>query len=174
MYCHIRSLQQIYQSVSIINKSGAKEAHTCTKRQATQHGCLPSLLGRKGTNELKKCTVRKKLFCTGQPRQNKNLLYRHEKLNKQPKKDPICLYSLSPHSPQFQQSAGATPLQSLCSYRTLHVLVLKGPTRRARQIVQEKEHILAPINPSVTIISNKHLSYSRYHMPCGAQGLAVT
>jgi hypothetical protein len=26
----------------------------------------------------------------------------------QPKKDPFHLYSLGPHSPQFQQSAGAT------------------------------------------------------------------
>jgi hypothetical protein len=28
----------------------------------------------------------------------------------QPRKDPFHLYSLSPHSPQFQQSAVATPL----------------------------------------------------------------
>ncbi len=28
----------------------------------------------------------------------------------QPRKDPFHLYSLRPHSPKFQQSAGATPL----------------------------------------------------------------
>jgi hypothetical protein len=32
---------------------------------------------------------------------------------RQPKKDPFHLYALSPHSPQFQRSAGATPLWSL-------------------------------------------------------------
>jgi hypothetical protein len=31
----------------------------------------------------------------------------------QPRKNPFHLYSLSPHSPQFHQSAGATPLYSL-------------------------------------------------------------
>jgi hypothetical protein len=33
----------------------------------------------------------------------------------QPRKDPFHLYSISPNLPQFQQSAGATPLWSLCS-----------------------------------------------------------
>jgi hypothetical protein len=33
----------------------------------------------------------------------------------QPRKDPFHLYYLSPHSPQFQQSAGATPRWSLWS-----------------------------------------------------------
>ncbi len=33
----------------------------------------------------------------------------------QPRKDPFHLYSLSPHSPQFQQSTGAATLQSLRS-----------------------------------------------------------
>jgi hypothetical protein len=31
----------------------------------------------------------------------------------QPSNDPFHLYSLSPHSPQFQQSAGDTPLSGL-------------------------------------------------------------
>jgi hypothetical protein len=30
----------------------------------------------------------------------------------QPREDPFHLYSISPHLPQFQQSAGATPLWS--------------------------------------------------------------
>ncbi len=32
----------------------------------------------------------------------------------QPRKDPLHLYSVSPHLPQYQQSAGATPLLPLC------------------------------------------------------------
>ncbi len=56
-----------------------------------------------------------KIFCTSllQPRQNKNLLYRHDKPNERTKKDPFHMSSLSPQSPQFQQSARATPLYSL-------------------------------------------------------------
>ncbi len=40
-----------------------------------------------------------------QPRQNKNLLYRHDEPNKPTKEGPpFHLYSVSPHSPQFQHS----------------------------------------------------------------------
>jgi hypothetical protein len=56
-----------------------------------------------------------KYFVLGQleqPRQNKNLLYWHDKPTNQPRKGPFHLSSLSPHSPQFQQSAGP-PLSSL-------------------------------------------------------------
>ncbi len=58
----------------------------------------------------------KKYFALGWPEQarsNKNLLYRHDWPNKPtnpPWKDPLYLYSLSRHSPRFQQSAGATSL----------------------------------------------------------------
>ncbi len=45
------------------------------------------------------------------------LLYRHDKPNEPTKKGPLSFVLFeSPHSPQFQQSAGATHLQSLwCS-----------------------------------------------------------
>jgi hypothetical protein len=78
-------------------------------RQSTQHGCLPSLLGDgdKGTE-----------IVYGE---EKNILYwtDYSSLGRtkisytgttSPIKDPFHFYSLSPHSPQFQQSAGATPL----------------------------------------------------------------
>ncbi len=45
-----------------------------------------------------------------QPRQNKNLLNQHDKPNEPTKKELFLMYSLRPHLPQFQQSAGATPL----------------------------------------------------------------
>jgi hypothetical protein len=80
----------------------------------TQHGCLPSLLG----------DVDKRIkIVFGE---EKNILYHgptraaegRTKISftgttsstNQPRKDPFHLYSLSPHSPQFQQSAEATAL----------------------------------------------------------------
>jgi hypothetical protein len=41
-----------------------------------------------------------------------NLLYRHDEPNEKTKEGPLSyvLYSKSPYLPQFQQSAGATPL----------------------------------------------------------------
>jgi hypothetical protein len=58
------------------------------KRQATQHDSLPSvqLAGRWGKNN-----------CNSDGKD-------------QLRKDPFHLYSLSPHLPHLQQSAGATPL----------------------------------------------------------------
>jgi hypothetical protein len=46
------------------------------------------------------------------------LLYRHDKPNEPTKKGPLSFVLFeSPHSPQFQQSAGATHLQSLWCYK---------------------------------------------------------
>jgi hypothetical protein len=60
-----------------------------TKRQPTRHGCLPSLLGY-GDKKLKYLYDEEKNICTvEQPRQNKNLWYRHEKPNKPTKEGPI-------------------------------------------------------------------------------------
>jgi hypothetical protein len=59
------------------------------KRQATQHGCLPSLLG----DGDKRIEIKEKIFSSG---------LRTIKPNKPTKKGPL--------SPQFKQSAGATPL----------------------------------------------------------------
>ncbi len=72
---------------------------THTKRLATQHSCLPSA-GRWGQRKQLKCV---KIFCTRPTRPT----------NQQPRKDPFQLYSLSPHSPQFQQGP---PLSSLSGW----------------------------------------------------------
>ncbi len=58
------------------------QPETHTKRQAAQHGCLFSLLGDgdKGIEIVYGAVRKKKIFVLGrleQPRQNKNLLYRH-------------------------------------------------------------------------------------------------
>ncbi len=89
------------------------------------------------TKELKN-SVRwgKKYFVLGwlkQPRQNKNLLCRHEKPNEPTTKGPlsfVLIESLSPNpnSLQFQQLAGATPLYSLPSI-IIYQLKLCGRVR---------------------------------------------
>jgi hypothetical protein len=61
--------------------------------------------------------VRKKIICTASTiaaKAGQQFLVGTGKTSptNQPRKDPFHLYSLSPHSPQFQQSAGATPLYS--------------------------------------------------------------
>ncbi len=83
-----------------------QETHTV---QATQHGCLPSLLGNRDKG-IERVYRKEKIFCTGQTRaaQGRTKIPctgRRSQLTNQPRKDPFHLYSLSPHSPQFQQPA---------------------------------------------------------------------
>jgi hypothetical protein len=79
-----------------------------TQRQATQHACLPTqVAGRMGTNKVKRCTAKKIIFCTWLTRAakagQKSIV--PSRIN-QPNKEPSNFYSLSPHSAQYQQSAG--------------------------------------------------------------------
>jgi hypothetical protein len=69
---------------------------------------LPAQVAGRGTHKLKKCTVRKKIFRTGnwadqsgQGRTKVSCTGTAGPTN-QPRKDQFHLYSLSPHSPQFQ------------------------------------------------------------------------
>ncbi len=75
-------------------------------RQATQHGCLPSLLG-DGDKEIE-IVLGEEIFLYWATKaakaEQKSLVLAQQAL---PRKDPF-LYSLTPHSSQFQQSAGAT------------------------------------------------------------------
>jgi hypothetical protein len=60
--------------------TGRTRTETLSKRQATQHGWLPSLLG-DGDKGIKIVYVEENFFVLGrleQSRQNKNLLYRQE------------------------------------------------------------------------------------------------
>jgi hypothetical protein len=79
---------------------------THTNRQATQLG--------DGDKEIEIVYGEEKIFCTGQTRaakaEQKSLVPAREAQQTKPRKDSFHLYSLSPHSPQFQQSAVATPL----------------------------------------------------------------
>jgi hypothetical protein len=77
-----------------------EEPETHTKRQATQHGCLPSLLGG-GNKEIEIVYGEEKIFSTRPIRAakvNNNLLHRHDKPIEPTKKGPLSLDSLSPHS----------------------------------------------------------------------------
>jgi hypothetical protein len=96
------------------------QAEIHTRRQATQHCCLPSLLGGgdKGFERVEK------IFYTGPTRaaktEQKSLVPArpHDKPNQPTKEGPrdlFHLYSLSPHSPQFQQS----PLSSLSGDKSM-------------------------------------------------------
>ncbi len=85
------------------------EPKTNTKGQATQHGD-----GDKGIeivyDEEKKYLLLGRLE---QPRQNKNLLYLHDKPNEPTKRDLFHLSSLSPHSPSVSTVSRGHPLSSL-------------------------------------------------------------
>ncbi len=89
---------------------------THTKRQATQHDCLPSLLAM-GTKEQKNCMVWKTIFCTGLTRAAKaeqnNSCNGMTSPTNPPAKDPFNFFSQNPLLPQFEQSAGTIPLQTL-------------------------------------------------------------
>jgi hypothetical protein len=78
-----------------------------TERQATLHGCLPSLLDDWDTKKLKLCAMRKNILYRADYRaakaEQKSLVYDKTSPTNQPRKDPFHLSSLSPLSPQFQQ-----------------------------------------------------------------------
>jgi hypothetical protein len=65
-----------------------------------------------GTNKVKKCPVRKIVFCTGLTRaaiaRQKSIVPAREPLN-QPKKDHFHMYSNSPNLPQFQPQSTYFP-----------------------------------------------------------------
>ncbi len=89
---------------------------THTKRQATKHGCLPSLPGDgdKGIEIVYlQITMRKKVFCTRPTRASKakqKYHVRHDKLKEPTKNKPLSYVLFESHSPQFQQLARDTPL----------------------------------------------------------------
>ncbi len=67
-----------------------------------------------GVNEFKQCTMRKKIFCTEQPRQNKNFMYRLDKPN-EPNKEGSLSFVLfeSPFTSVSTVSRGHPSLVSL-------------------------------------------------------------
>jgi hypothetical protein len=98
------------RQILVVTTSPHRQRHT--KRQATQHGSLPSLLddGDKGIE----LVYGEKKEITGPTTAAKAV---HKSLvperPTQRRKDPFHLSSLSPHAPHFQQSAGRPPLFSL-------------------------------------------------------------
>jgi hypothetical protein len=86
--------------INIINDltTTVNELHTIRDRRPSTTGCPACWV--MGINEL-----RKKIFCTGPTRASKAGHKSHVPARQaQPRKDPFHLNSLSPHSPQFQQS----------------------------------------------------------------------
>jgi hypothetical protein len=74
---HVRKTYIFLTVDPVWAERGSPETHT--KRQATQHGCLPSLLGHGD----------KGIEIVWGKRQNINLLYRHAKPNKPAKEGPL-------------------------------------------------------------------------------------
>jgi hypothetical protein len=103
-----------------------------TKRQATQHGCLPSLLGDGDKiieivhGEEKKYSLLGRLE---QPRQNKNLLYQHDKPNEPTKKRSLSFVLFeSPFTSVSTVSRGQPSLVSLGE--PLGLYIYKNPCSR--------------------------------------------
>jgi hypothetical protein len=87
------------------------QRHTLKDRRPSTTACPTCWT--MGTKELKYCMVKKEYFVLDQleqSRQINDLLYQDDMPNEPTKEGPFHLYSLSPHSPQFQETAGATPL----------------------------------------------------------------
>ncbi len=86
------------------------EPETLVKRQATLHNCFPSFLGDGSKwievvyGEEKKCFVLGRLK---QPRQDKNLLYRHDEPKEPNKEGPLSFVLVE--SPFASVSTGAPP-----------------------------------------------------------------
>jgi hypothetical protein len=94
------------------NKHGQRQPETHTKRQATQHDFLPCLLG-DGDKGIEIVNDEVNIFFSGpttEPRQNKNLLYRHDKPRVPTKEGPLSfVLFLSSHSRQFYQFSRGHP-----------------------------------------------------------------
>ncbi len=86
---------------------------THTKRRATQHACLPSLL-RDGDKGIEKVFGEEKIFCAGPNKAAKPIqksLVPARQFQRTNKETLFHLYSLSPYSPQFQSQQGPILLQ---------------------------------------------------------------
>ncbi len=98
---------------------------THSKIQATQHGCLPSLLADED-KRIEKVQVRKKYFVLGrpvQPRQNKNVLYWPDKPNEPIKEGPLSFALFeSPITSVSTVSRGQPSLVSLSNI-ALYIMV---------------------------------------------------
>ncbi len=119
---------------------------THTKRQATQHGCLPSLLG-DGDKCIEIVYGEEKIFYTGPTRADKT----EQKFSStgttgptnKPKKDPFHLYCLSPFTSVSTVSKGQPSLVFLVETKEREIrkkddkvymynTILKGPSGQIR------------------------------------------
>jgi hypothetical protein len=115
---HSEICKYTHAEKTILDFSPESSFQKCNQRHSDRRPSTPACPAcwAMGINKVKKCSVRKIIFYTGLIRAAKagqNLLYRHDKSNEPTKEGPYHLSSLRPHSPQFQQSAGATPLKYL-------------------------------------------------------------
>ncbi len=123
-----------------------------TKRQATQHGCLPSLHDGDWGIEIV-YGEGKQIFCTG----NKSLFYQHVKPNEPTKEGPLSFVLFeSPLTSQFQLSAGVTPLSGWDERVTVYVWQCNRFTLCTRKFNRSPFHIEA-LRPTVRTVSSAPL-----------------
>jgi hypothetical protein len=114
MYMFLWQGQVLYNDIPNCRKGWrrASNPETHTKRQANQHGCLPTaqLAGRWGQRNWNSVWWGKKLFCTGPTRAAKaeqNIFYRHDKPNEPTKDGPLSfVLSESPYTSVSTVSRG--------------------------------------------------------------------
>ncbi len=106
-HAYVNPLTEQYLNASSQFSYASSQPETHIQRQAALHDCLPRLL------EIVYGEEKNILYWADQSSQGRigvSCTGTTSQMN-QPRKDPFHLYSLNPHSPQFQQSFGATPLR---------------------------------------------------------------
>ncbi len=134
---HFRRWQVYGEALCCVQSTGNPICHTSstdsldlpetyTKRQATQHGCLSSLLSDRDKG-IEIVNGGEKICCIWPTRAIKakqNLLYRQDMLNDPTTEGPLSfvhLYSLSYHSSQFRQLITHSPiLDKFCYFSPSH------------------------------------------------------
>jgi hypothetical protein len=112
-----KSFTMIFQTVEKGDGGPPTQRHILRDKRTSTAACpLPSLLGDGDKGIEIVYGEEKNYFVLGrleQPRQNKISFTVMTSPTNQLRMDPFHSYSLSPHTPLFQQSAGATPFYSL-------------------------------------------------------------
>ncbi len=99
-----------------------RQLYTDTKRQATQHGCMPSWLGDgdKGVDKVygEEKSILYMAYCRAESQGNKNLLYRQDKPKEPTKEGPLSFVLFeSPFTSVSTLSVSrGHPLSSLSGY----------------------------------------------------------
>ncbi len=113
---------------SILAKCPCNVTRSHAKRQVAQHGCLPSLLGHGDKRIEIVYGEGKEYFVPGrleQPRQNKNLLYWHDRPNEPTKEGPLSFVLFESPFTSFSMVSRGHP--SLIPLTVTYLFLFKYP-----------------------------------------------